>query len=57
MIHKPSRMKKFPSFEFTQNSDGYPVIDHNEKLILPPVAKTDLFVTSVAAMEEADLPF
>lgn len=33
--HKLSRTLKFPDFEFTQNKDGYPILDHNQKVELP----------------------
>ena len=52
VIHKPSRMRKFPAFEFTQNKDGYPILNHNETVILPTVAAADE-ITTLAN----DLPF
>lgn len=48
--HKLSRTFKFPDFEFTQNKEGYPVLDHNQQINLPhelqgnpePMTKEDI---------------
>ncbi|RMG84181.1 MAG: hypothetical protein D6712_11695, partial [Chloroflexi bacterium] len=35
--HRPSRVRRFPTFQFTQNSQGFPVLDSSETIDVTPI--------------------
>lgn len=47
---------RFASFEFTNDKDGYPILDHNHKVELPQIA-ADGSIQFVASTPKDDIPF
>lgn len=48
--NKLSRTYPFPDFDFVQDKNGYPVLNHNETVILPELVMMD-------EMKKEDIPF
>lgn len=71
VAHKYGRTKPFPKFEFTQDENGYPVLDHNEKIdfdrpspptvsmvdYTEPRAASSVMTTAAPRNDDEDIPF